>query len=518
MAEIDSVEIFETLNETLSRWTVGGIAASAAPNAWKSALSDDASEAELRLLAFAGQFLGSVVVTEVSNDQGAALQTLSDLPKLGYPFLPEELRPSMRNLLGTASFTAVSTLRDVGFILEFLATRGWIVSPSDWLPGSAEAEAPDIYARWIDWVLVTKGQLARNARQSNELNTETWGDFYPAHRLELFKVLRKQHPDVARALLGANLSKENASVRLGLVDALSEQLSEADVEFLTNLANKDIAPKVKARANALLAWLGRAPTASSEQLAELTGFFVFKEKKSGSGKMLEPNFKTSDQRERCIALLKQITFTAFAAAFNCKPLEMFGLLKWGSDYVLRDCIYQLAVQSTTDDEFEDLLKLIPDDRYTLGQIIAALPLGQRRTNILSQGIKSGKSFMDIFYANGPIFKLDDPLTLPAGKQLMQDLLDSQSETEKRERQSLQTLTAEEQKKANRDAANLHEKMHRIKEELYAIGMLASRTGAQNILNKLTQSGFNHIESNWLNTLRFNAALEDRGSLLEPQGN
>jgi len=43
--------IYDALGAALTRWTMGGAAASVAPPAWATHLGDDPGEAELRLLA-----------------------------------------------------------------------------------------------------------------------------------------------------------------------------------------------------------------------------------------------------------------------------------------------------------------------------------------------------------------------------------------------------------------------------------------------------------------------------------
>jgi hypothetical protein len=512
-------QIFEIVGEILVCWTVGGVVLPAVPKAWESAIQcADPNETQLRLLVLVGQFLAAVVITQpsISSDKKTALRVLPDIPKLEYPLLPEELRPSARHFL-----EEINGIQDIGFVLEFLALRGWSISPADWMPTQPHMEFPDIYARWIDWALIAKGKLPIGKRQPEELNVSTWDNFYPEYRFQLFKALRRQNPDAARTLLEAKLKQENqTTVRLSFVDALSEQLSESDTEFLKNLANKDISPKVKLRANRLLACLGHGPVASREELTELAGFFVLEEKKSDSRRVLEPNFKSDAQRDRCFALIKKITFTEFAAAFNCTPLEVAELLHWENigfyGDVLELRITELAIQTMPAETLFAVTKRLPMEMYTVEHIVPFLPLGQLRTKIMLQTLENGKHFIDIFDWAGTACKLDAPLMLPAGERLMKDLLDIQSKSDERQRQIEKELLSGEPTKVRTDAMVMDIRMGIIESELHAVGMLASHAGAVQILDQFAQSGINWIPQHWLEALVFNAALEDRKPALEIQ--
>jgi hypothetical protein len=285
------------------------------------------------------------------------------------------------------------------------------------------------------------------------------------------------------------------------------------------LVINDDAPKVKLRANRLLAWLGHGLVASSKDLAEFASFFTLKEKTSGASRTLVPNFNSEErtvQRERCSALLKKFTFADFAAAFNCTPLEVIELLDWQrNDHFIEIDVCALALQTATNEVLYAIVDRLPDI-HILNRIMYELPLGQRSSKIMLQSLESGGNFSSIFQWAGPICELDDPLESLAGKHLMKELLESQVGVEKRQQQIDKELTVEEQEKAHKDAIALDTKLHHIKEELYAIGMLVSRTGAKHTLDKFTQYGFDHIAPNWLDSLRFNAALEDRKLALEPK--
>ena len=82
--------IFEAMGAVVTRWTMGSSASSAA-SFWRDELGDDPVEAELRLLALSGQFLGATVTAEAPLE----LRVLPDIPQLALPTVPEPtLRPS----------------------------------------------------------------------------------------------------------------------------------------------------------------------------------------------------------------------------------------------------------------------------------------------------------------------------------------------------------------------------------------------------------------------------------------
>ena len=103
----------------LARWTMGSAAAPAAA-VWRAELGAEPAEAELRLLALSGQFLGVAVTAEPPPE----LHTLPDIPLLALPTMPEAVRPLMRRILAAFKETQRKTE-----LLDFLATRGWTVHP-----------------------------------------------------------------------------------------------------------------------------------------------------------------------------------------------------------------------------------------------------------------------------------------------------------------------------------------------------------------------------------------------------
>src|SRR5690242_16305094 len=122
--------IFDALGEVLARWSMGTPAASAAPPAWRDAIGVEPREAEIRLLALSGQFLGAAVVAEPQGE----LHESPQLPVLALPPLPFALRPLARSCLNVCRWRSG--------VLDFLASRGWTMHPEDWMPSASDEEVP----------------------------------------------------------------------------------------------------------------------------------------------------------------------------------------------------------------------------------------------------------------------------------------------------------------------------------------------------------------------------------------
>jgi len=286
--------IYDALGPALTRWTMGGAAAPVAPPAWAAHLGEDAGEAELRLLALSGQFLG-VLVTPAPPE---GLQPLPDVPALAMPALPETQRPLARRILRTVRDTG--SRRD---LLRFLAARGWTLHPGDWMPAASEEDVPDVYAPWRDWA---EGSAIARPATGEQLTEQNWDDYWPAARNVALTALRRRDPAAAMALLAAKLGGESAEVRLRLVGLLATRLSDADRPFLESLA-ADRAPKVKALAAALLARLGHG-SAVGEEAAELAGFFELQTKGliRRTRVVAARQMKTPAQRSRRQALFEAV--------------------------------------------------------------------------------------------------------------------------------------------------------------------------------------------------------------------
>ena len=259
--------IYDAMGSVLTRWTMGSAAAPAA-TVWSAELGAEPAEAELRLLALSGQFLGIAVTAEPPPE----LRVLPDIPALALPTMPEPLRPLVRRILAAFKETQRKTE-----VLDFLAARGWTSHPAEWMPTANDEDAPDVYAPWRDWAGIAASSNVVRRQAGDRLTADNWEDFWPAARKVALTELRRHDPEAARTVLEAKLASENADVRLPLLSLLATGLSEADIPFLEGLAANDRAPKVKALAASLLARLGRGSAVGGD-IAELAGFFSVKMK------------------------------------------------------------------------------------------------------------------------------------------------------------------------------------------------------------------------------------------------
>ena len=220
--------IYDAMGSVLTRWTMGSAAAPAAP-IWSAELGAEPAEAELRLLALSGQFLGVAVTAEPPPE----LRVLPDIPALALPTVPEALRPLVRRILAAFKETQRKTE-----LLDFLAARGWTTHPAEWMPAANDEDAPDVYAPWRDWAGIAASNSVVRRQAGDRLTADNWEDFWPAARKVALTELRRRDPEAARTVLEAKLASENADVRLPLLSLLATGLSEADIPFLEGLAGE----------------------------------------------------------------------------------------------------------------------------------------------------------------------------------------------------------------------------------------------------------------------------------------
>ncbi|WP_298877927.1 DUF5691 domain-containing protein [uncultured Bradyrhizobium sp.] len=465
-------EIFETMGAIVTRWTMGSTAASAA-SFWRTELGDDPVEAELRLLALSGQFLGATVMAEAPS----TLRILPDIPTLALPTVPEALRPLVCRILAASKDTVSRTE-----LVHFLAARGWTTHPADWMPDASDEDAPDVYALWRDWAAFTAAGETTRRQTGDQLTADNWDDFWPAARKAALIGLRRRDPSAARALLEAKLGSENAEARLRLVSLLSERLSGDDVAFLESLAANDRAPKVKALATSMLARLGHGP-AAGEDIAELAGFFAVKTKgllrRSRVIDFQTP--KTPAQWQRRKALLDGTDLTSFAGALGLTPQDLIAAWDWHVDPAADAGLIKLIVETGTDAQLAQAAGVVSELDAT-GLIAALAPrLGPaERARFAAAGLRAhGIGFEMAQVIAGVAARLDDPLAAPSGAKLLAGI--------------------------RRDDAKPSDHAG----EFRALGLLASQTAAQQTLQRLTAAGLLQGDPR-LDMLRLNAALDDEG--------
>jgi hypothetical protein len=466
---------FDAMGEVLARWVIGAAAAPAA-SMWNSELGDEPGEAELRLLALSSQFLG----VAVTADPPAGLRTLPDIPPLALPTVPEALRHLVRRIL-----TATKEKRLRSELLEFLARRGWTVHPGDWLPATSDESAPDVYAPWLDWVDVATSTDAARKKAGGELTVENWDDYWPAGRKVALLELRQRDPDAARSLLEAKLVGESAETRLSLLGLLKIGLSDADIPFLESIVTNDRAPKVKALAASLLGRLGRG-LGAGEDAAELASFFSVYTKglvrRSRAIGFEHP--KTATQLQRRAALFESVDITVFAGALGLAPEELIAAWPWDADRLADTALIAMIARTGTD----SLVTLAAEtmshsDAEGLRGLASLAPrlAPEKRWQLTGTALGAhGCSFETAKAIAGATGRLDSPLDAPAGANLVE------------------TLSSDDAKPSDQIA------------ELYALGLIASRAGAQHSLERLNGAGLLQGDPR-LDMLRLNAALDDNGA-------
>ncbi|MDN5001686.1 DUF5691 domain-containing protein [Bradyrhizobium sp. GCM10027634] len=465
-------EIYDAMGAVLTRWTMGSAAASAAPF-WRAELGEEPAEAELRLLALSGQFLGITVTAEPAS----TLRVLPDIPTLALPTLPETLRPLARRILAAKKQAQGKTE-----LVDFLAARGWTMHPADWMPTAGDDDAPDVYAPWRDWMEFAASNNAARRQTNDHITAGNWDDFWPAARKAALAELRRHDPSAARAVLEAKLGNESADTRLRLLSLLSERLSNEDIAFLEAIVADDRAPKVKALATSFLARLGHGP-AAGEEIAELAGFFAVKTKgllrRSRVIDFQTP--KTPAQWQRRKALLDGTDLTSFAGALGLAPLDLIAAWEWKVDTAADAGLIKLIAETGTDAQLAQAAQIV-SEHNAAGFIVALAPrlAPTDRTRFAAVGLHThGIGFEMAQVIAGAAARLDDPLSAPSGVKLLAEI-------------------RRDDAKPSDHAAEFH-----------ALGLLTSQTAAQQTLQRLTAAGLLQGDPR-LDMLRLNAALDDQG--------
>ncbi|PSJ40419.1 DUF5691 domain-containing protein [Allosphingosinicella deserti] len=466
-------DLQSALGPVLTRWTTGGMAAQAAPEEWRAAIGSSGADAELALLALAGQLLGAMTVAQPTDDLGP----LPDFPALPLPPVPELVRPLARRL--------VAATRGGGqrrSLLDFLAARGWTMHPGDWMPEANDEDIPDVYAPWRDWAALATGDTA--ALPGELLSEESWNDFGPAGRAAALVRLRGDDPEAARRLLEARIGGEPADSRLRLATALGARLSDQDRSFLETLLS-DRAPKVKALAATLLARLGHRGELGKDA-AELAGFFTVETRGLlRRTRIIVPRtLKTPAQRQRRQELLTRIDYPAFAAALEVDPLGAAAMWSWGADYQADEGIAAMIAASAPDAVVQTAVETLrnrgAESAANLALLLPRLTEPERREVAEALLRTRGVSFADAASIGAGLCRIADPMRVPAGAAL------------------LTLLIADEAGKSAAAAA-----------ELQALGLVASREGARRAIERLGQTGMLAADPR-LDMLRLNAALDDTG--------
>ncbi len=457
--------ILDALGPVLTRWTMGGSAASHAPAAWRDALSTEAREAELRLLALSGQFLGTFAITQPTGD----LRLRGDIPALARPPLADALRPRARRLL--QQMRDAQTRRH---LLDLVDARGWTLHPGDWMPRPDE-DVPDIYAPWQDWAAASGSP----SMTPETLSTTNWDDFAPAARQVAFAALRRQDPAQASRLLAERIAGEPTDHRVRLLELLAAGLSDTDRPLLERLTG-DRAPRVKALATALLTRLGHGAR-DDEHGAELAAFFTLQTKGllRRTRVIVAQTVKTAAQRHRRDTLFQTLSFDGFAQALGLASTEVVAAWPWGED-LLGDRQLAAMVARSASDAVIDAVATAPgtDNAHTRVELLPRLSSSQRHRAVTRLLGTQGASFAMVLPIAGGAGAIDDAIRTPAGTALLDAL-----------------------KADNRGSGN-------HADELLALGLIASRSAARQALDQLAAAGLIASDPR-LDMLRLNAALDHR---------
>ena len=468
-------EIEEALGGIKGRWMTGMEAAPAAPPAWKPLL-DGKDDAELRLLALAGQ-VTRVAMRPLPSEKLAPAPLL---PALALPGMPEDARIRFRQIMTNAKNDGEAVRR----ALLLAAARGYAAHPADWMPGKTEADAPALYAPWVDWL---NAGAARE--RADVLDAQTWDAWYPAERRAALAEMRRSDPAAARDLLAAKVGDVAAEERMRLVGLLAEGLDEADAGFLESLA-KDRSGKVKALAASLLARIGHGE-GDVEATAELAETLEIKGGMLRSRTLGPKKLKNNAQRMRRNALFAQVSLAHLAGAVGLSPEEAVALWDIGRDIHATPGFVEMVAASGADGLPGALaLRLFGGGQGALisEDLIARLSAGERA------GI-------------APLAIARDDFRFSQSLDMAGDALGCHPMSVLEKSDALRTLItalktaigkADEDWRANASLAD----------GMRALGLLADREAAVALLRRFTGLGLIAADPR-LDMLHLNVALEDR---------
>lgn len=448
----------DDLQPVLVRWTMGGQAASIAPERISTLLGEDPDEAELRLLVIAGQALGMMVVAEPTG----GLQGVPDLPLLALPTMPAALRPLAAPILSGRD----EWLREG--LLRLLETRGYVVHPADWMP-KAGADVLDVYAPWQDW--------RKGIQATAGIGGPGWDDLGPAARLAMLAGLRRSDPEAALDLVSARAAQETPERRLAMVRTLAVGLSERDRPFLEGLS-ADRAPTVRAEASRLLSRLGGSVSSTlSDDVSDLVQ--VTKSLLGGRRSITLKARMNHAQQARLEKVMAGADATAFAAALGVADVDLPGLWPWGKDVVLDQRLADLLTGTGSDGVIDAIEKRIADGT---GIGVHTLRDGARRLSSAAQ--------TELVRAS---FSQETPLSSTVSMAPVLGIVEEPDRNAEWRSVHLQLLRDVEPD-ASVGLATLQ-----------ALGLLVTREAARSVLDKLERTSLRTGDPR-LDTLRINAAL------------
>ncbi|MCU0720073.1 MAG: DUF5691 domain-containing protein [Pirellula sp.] len=301
-----TTDLLKSIDDLKGIWIIGSSALDKSPVAWKEAVQH-LEHPELGLLTLAGQAISFAMKPLPARE----LVAVPTLPRLRLPSPPEPARQVIRHLLRVVKLNEAQ----MAGVIRLLAARGYAVNPMDYMPRSF-AQWPDLYAPWEAW---ERAELANSQQSSSinnaEINSENWDQLSPAERRMALMQLRQQNPSVARELLAEKIASLPAEERFRLLELLVVNLSGDDQSFLETLV-QDRSSKVKQLSQQYLARLGAAPCLDDDNSEFVNFYSINNTDLNGSVKIAANALKTPAQKKRRAVLAAKISLHSFAAGLK----------------------------------------------------------------------------------------------------------------------------------------------------------------------------------------------------------
>lgn len=471
----------EALGRMRDCWFAGGTAFDLAPDTWRElAAPNDPPTREIVLLALAGQAF------QVGHRPAPPTFVASvPLPDLALPAVPDAARQVFRATLKDFEQHGLAER-----LLGFVASRGFVAHPLDWMPKSATTDAPDIYAPWVDWIARRE---ADHALPDDRLGAENWDAFFPAARRSELARMRIHDPAAARALLQEKAGGEPAETRLRLVQVMQTNLQRDDRPYLESLLT-DRSGKVKSLAAHLLSRLGVSVGDDADKAsahAELADFIEAKRSLILRRRKLAPRaLKTAAQERRRADLFELCTLRDLADRFETDEAGFVEAWTFGTEGSVDALLVALAARTASDAALPVMMKsMIAAGRDALAHT-ASLIARLSPTDGFSLQMAALKTLdsdmLDTFQAHAPSFSALDTQDLSA-LPIVKTLLKDGARTE--------------------NASN----RYRLERALRLVAFLARREAAGDLVDRLVAAGLSPTEP-CLNPLRLNAALAAATSL------
>lgn len=467
-----------------SKWLIGG---SALPDIKGTPLESylkELKEDELTVLALVAHSLKTSYLPKAPEN----LQVAAPLPGLNLPYLEGQARSAFKRVLFYHRLNK-GKKEDIYPIISWLASRGYVPNPTDWMPTSSTEALPEVYTPWLQWL--DTGEV-QTVEQETELSEETWEQFYPAERIKVLKKWRETQPEEALDLIAQKAPAEPAEKRLALVGVLEQNLGEYDIEFLESLKN-DRSQKVKSLVQRLLIRLGKYSN-SQEDIQELVDFFS-RQKKLGKTKITFRNLKNRAQRNRRDELLAQISLSELAQAFELSIADFIQQFSFHPKEEQGNLAFlKMASEFGTEEQLSILA----------AHLLASNTISLQGLSILSNRLSDKKKIelaektLDVSNEQETGFQLAKSVL---AEHLLGILSWESIQKSKNYKKLLRQLKKFAKEKDYEDAQEVFEAF----QSLETLGLLATAKAAQNILQDLVTIGAEERDTNFL-ILQLNVML------------